>query len=131
MDRIGARLASGAEHPNVAKRRLAREIVALYHPAGAAEAAEAAFDLVFKAHRIPEDVPEVAVASASPLHLPAVLAEAGLASSNAEARRLIDQGGVRIDGEVVAPRAYDIALANLDGRVLQVGKRRFARVRAK
>jgi tyrosyl-tRNA synthetase len=131
VDRIEAGLVSGAEHPNQVKRRLAREIVGLYHPAGAAEAAEAAFDLVFKARQIPGDVPEVAVDRAASVHLPAVLAEAGLASSNAEGRRLIDQGGVRIDGEVVAPRAYDVAWSEIDGRVLQAGKRRFARVRAK
>jgi tyrosyl-tRNA synthetase len=65
------------------------------------------------------------------VHLPAVLAEAGLATSNAEGRRLIDQGGVRVDGVAVGPRAYDILWTDIDGRVLQVGKRRYARVRAK
>jgi tyrosyl-tRNA synthetase len=131
VDRIEAALAEGTEHPNAAKRRLAREIVALYHPVGAADAAEAAFDLVFKAHQIPDDVPEVAIGRAETVHLPAVLAEAGLATSNAEGRRLIDQGGVRVDGVAVGPRAYDILWTDIAGRVLQVGKRRYARVRAK
>ncbi|MDI6844501.1 MAG: tyrosine--tRNA ligase [Anaerosomatales bacterium] len=131
IDEIESRLASGAEHPNAAKRRLAREIVALYHSPEAALEAEAAFDRVFKEHQAPEDLPEHLLELSDPVHLPAVLSAVGLVASNAEGRRMIDQGGVRISGSVVSAGRYDVPRALVDGAVLQVGKRRFARVRAK
>jgi tyrosyl-tRNA synthetase len=131
IDRIESRLASGAEHPNAAKRRLAREIVALYHSPEAAEEAEAAFDRVFKEHQAPEDVPEHVLDLADQVHLPALLSAIGLVASNAEGRRMIDQGGVRVDGTAVPAGTYDLPSAEVDGAVLQVGKRRFARVRAR
>lgn len=129
VDAIEASLGSGDAHPNAVKRRLAREIVGLYHGIPSAEEAEAAFDRVFKQHDIPEDVPEFAVAlDASAVHLPALLKELALVGSNAEGRRMIDQGAVRIDGDPVAHGAYDLAPDVVLGRVLQVGKRRYARV---
>jgi tyrosyl-tRNA synthetase len=127
VDRIEAGLASGTEHPNLTKRRLAREIVTLYHDAAAAASAEEAFDRVFKRHEAPDDVIEVAVARTDPVHLPALLRELGLAPSSGEGRRLIDGGGVRIDGEPVAPKTYDVAWDAVAGRVVQAGKRRYAR----
>jgi tyrosyl-tRNA synthetase len=72
-------------------------------------------------------VPEVTVVADEVVHLPALLEATGLAGSRGEARRLIDQGGVRIDGEQVAPGAYDLARDEVVGRVVQAGKRRFAR----
>lgn len=131
IDELEARLAAGLEHPNAAKRRLAREIVALYHSAEAAAEAEAAFDRVFKEHQAPEDVDEHVVEMADMVHLPALLSGVGLVSSNAEGRRMIDQGGVRISGTVVAPKTYDVPASDVDGAILQVGKRKFARVRAR
>lgn len=128
IDGIDGDLESGSLHPNAAKRRLAREIVALYHSEAAAEAAEAAFDRVFKQRELPDDVPEVSVSLAEEVHLPALLNEIGLVSSNGEGRRMIDQGGVKIDGVSVEPGTYDVARDALSGRTVQVGKRRFARV---
>lgn len=127
VDRIEAGLAAGSERPNLIKRRLAREIVALYHDAAAAASAEEAFDRVFKRHEMPEDIPEVAVSATDPVHLPALLRELGLVPSSGEGRRLIDGGGVRIDGEPVPSKVYDIAWDAVAGKVVQAGKRRFAR----
>lgn len=130
VDAIESGLQAGRLHPNAAKRRLGREIVALYHGPDAAEAAEAAFDAVFKRHEIPDDVPEVRVDHAEVAHLPAVMKQAGLAPSTSEARRLIMAGGVRIDGEPVDLKngSFDLPWPDLEGRVLQVGKRRYARI---
>ncbi len=130
IDALEASLASGAEHPNKAKRRLAREIVALYHGSDAATSAEAAFDRVFKHREMPEDIAEVRVTRADPVHLPVVLKEAGLAPTTSEGRRLIDGGAVRVDGEPLqlAPGVYDVPWGLLEGHVLQAGKRRYARI---
>jgi tyrosyl-tRNA synthetase len=127
IDRIEADLAAGAVHPNGLKRRLAREIVGLYHGPDAALPAEEAFDRVFKRHEAPEDVEEIAVDVSDPVHLPALLRALGLVPSNAEGRRSIDGGAVKIDGEQVPPGAYDVPWGTVAGRVVQVGKRRFAR----
>ncbi len=127
VDAVEAGLADGSLHPNEVKRRLARDIVTLYHGPEAAVSAEAAFDRVFRQHEVPEDIPEVSVAPTDPVHLPALLEQLGLASSRGEARRLIDQGGVRIDGAQVGRGIYDLPWADVAGTVVQAGKRRFAR----
>ena len=130
--RVVAGLGDGSIHPNAEKRRLARTIVDLYHGAGTGDTAEAAFDLVFKQHDVPEDLPEVALSGDLVLDgkvwLPKVLVAAGLASSNGEARRAIEQGGVRLDGEPVVDPEAELAVEAIVGAVLQVGRRRFARV---
>jgi tyrosyl-tRNA synthetase len=126
--RIEAGLAGGSLHPNATKRRLAREIVTLYHRAEEAKAAEAAFDRVFRDRDIPDDVPLFKVSRTDSVHMPALLKEVGLAPSTSEARRLIDQGAVRIDGDVLSGQTYDLPWESIAGRVLQAGKRRFARV---
>jgi tyrosyl-tRNA synthetase len=127
VDAIEAELAAGTAHPNVTKRHLARAIVELYHGAMAAVDAEAAFDRVFRDHDAPEDVADVVVAETPMVHLPALLKELGLVASNAEGRRMIDAGAVRIDGAAVVPQAYDLQWDDVVGRVIQAGKRRFAR----
>ena len=127
VDELERALASGEEHPNLVKRRLAREIVALYHGQGAAIAAEAAFDRVFKAHEAPNDVADVVIALDDDVYVPGLLHVLGLVSSAGEGRRMIDQGGVRVDGEQLPPRVYIYARARVEGCVIQVGKRRFAR----
>lgn len=124
---IESSLAAGSVHPNEVKRRLAREIVGLYHGEGAAAEAEAAFDRVFKRHEAPEDVPVVPVEHGDPVYLPALLKDLGLVESASEGRRQVDGGAVRIDGEPVAAGAYELAWASIEGRVVQVGKRRYAR----
>lgn len=113
-----------------AKRRIAREVVALYHGAGAAEGAEAAFDRRFRRREAPEEMPEAPIppdaVDGEQVYLPRVLAELQMASSRGEARRLISQGGVRINGEPIVVES--VPLAELTGAVLQVGKRRFVRL---
>jgi tyrosyl-tRNA synthetase len=127
IDSVEVGLAAGDLHPNEVKRRLAREVVTLYHARDSAVRAEEAFDRVFKQHEAPADVPEVNVNAGDVVHLPALLQEIGLAASRGEARRLIDQGGIRIDGEQVAAGTYDLARDAVVGRIVQAGKRRFAR----
>lgn len=120
------------EEPVQAKRELARRIIERFHDRAAAEAAEAHFDKLHVAHEIPEDIPELALADADgvnggDVHLPALIAGVfGMSSS--EARRLIAQGGVKLDGESVPPERLDLPAEDLGGRVLQVGKRRFVRL---
>jgi tyrosyl-tRNA synthetase len=114
--------------PNEAKRELARRIVERYHDAGAAKVAEEHFDRLHVRHELPEEIEEAKVASDGPLHLPALLADLfGL--SRSEARRLIEQGGVKIDERVVDGDQLDIPTDGLDGAVVQVGKRRHKRLR--
>lgn len=131
IDAIEAGLEAGQLHPNEIKRRLGREIVALYHGADFAAEAEAAFDRVFKQHAVPEDVPEVEVELEDEVYLPALIVALGLGASASEARRLIDGGGVKLDGESVEPHQYMFARARVENAVVQVGKRRFARVAAR
>jgi tyrosyl-tRNA synthetase len=120
-----------AAHPGEAKRKLARSLVERFHGADRAAAAEARFDQLHVRGELPDDVEEAVVRADGvdgAVHLPEVLAE-HFGLSRSEARRLIDQGGVRIGGTAVEPGTLDLAPAELDGQVLQVGKRRHARVR--
>jgi tyrosyl-tRNA synthetase len=114
-----------------AKRSLGRRLVARFHGEEAAEAAEGHFDRLHKEHRPPEHVEEVRVpaklVSDGTVHLPAVIAE-HFGKSRSEARRLLEQGGVRLDGEPLGADALDIEIARLDGAVVQVGKRQFRRI---
>jgi tyrosyl-tRNA synthetase len=114
--------------PRDTKRALARGVVERFHGADAAAAAEQHFDRLFVTHEAPEEV-DVFEFSApdGAVHLPALIADA-FGRSRSEARRLLAQGGVRLDGEVVAPEQVDLAPERLDGRVLQVGKRNFRRL---
>jgi tyrosyl-tRNA synthetase len=111
-------------NPRDVKVDLALEIVARFHSAAAAEAALADFEARFKQGAIPEDLPEVSL-SGAPMGLVAALKSAGLAPSSTEAIRNIEQGGVRIDGEKVSDRGLQLQAGSY---VLQVGKRKFARV---
>jgi tyrosyl-tRNA synthetase len=127
IDALEAALASGSEHPNAAKRRLAREIVTLYHDAASATAAEEAFDRVFKRHEAPEEIPEVPLRLPDVVYVPGLLKDLGLVDSAGQGRRQIDQGAVRVDGDVLAAGTYELAADAVAGRVVQVGKRRYAR----
>ena len=131
VDQIERDLASGALDPNAAKRRLGREICDLYHGAGAGAQAEEHFNAVFRDHAAPEDVDEHAVDLSGEVFMPSLLQEVGFTASNGEGRRLIDGGGVKIDGEALEKGAYTVEGATLDGVILQAGKRRFVRIVAK
>jgi tyrosyl-tRNA synthetase len=115
--------------PRDAKRALARAIVSRFHDADAAAAAEQAFDRVHREHRPPEEMPEVALPADGDgiVHLPALLADA-FGVSRSEARRSLEQGGVKLDGAALAADPLDRKLDELRGGVLQLGKRRFARL---
>ena len=115
--------------PRDAKRALARALVARFHGPEAAEAAEREFDRVHIQRLAPEEMPTVRwTAEESEVHLPALL-ERAFGVSRSDARRSLAQGGVKLDGEVVGNGALDLPAAEVDGKVLQLGKRRFARVR--
>jgi tyrosyl-tRNA synthetase len=116
----------GGKNPRDAKVALAQEIVARFHSQQAAEDALADFVNRSKGG-IPDDVPEVSL-SGAPLGLPQLLKAANLCASSSEAMRMVDQGGVRIDGAVVSDKALQIQAGTF---VLQVGKRKFARVTLK
>jgi tyrosyl-tRNA synthetase len=116
-------------HPGEAKRELARRLTNRFHGEGAGEGAEARFDSVHVRHEVPEDVPvaRIDAADGEDVHLPALIAsEFGISSS--EARRLIRQGAVSVDGAVVSEDALDLPADRLAGTVLQVGKRRHRRL---
>jgi tyrosyl-tRNA synthetase len=123
------RLALDQEPPTAdpmnSKLALARGIVSRYHSPEAAKGAEEHFTRVVRDRELPEDVREYALPAGDPVHLPALLADAfGLSTS--EARRLIAQGGVKLDGDSVTE--LDLPQARLEGAVLQAGKRRFVRL---
>ncbi len=112
--------------PNLSKRRLASELVDRFHGEGAGAGAEAAFNRVFVNHEAPEDVESFGIAAAGPVHMPAAIADA-FGVSRSEARRVLAQGGVRRDGEVLPAEPLDYEPTELDGTVIQLGKRRFKR----
>jgi tyrosyl-tRNA synthetase len=119
--------------PNEAKRELGRRIVERFHDESAAAEAEAHFDRLFVRHEAPEEIEEVDLGAflagdRDSVHLPQLMAEAFEISSS-EARRLLGQGAVRLNGEPIAAGILDLEPAALDGRVLQIGKRRFRRMR--
>ncbi len=114
---------AAGRNPRDAKVQLAKEITARFHGAAAADAGEADFDLRARGG-IPDEIEGVALAGA-PLGIGAVLKQAGLAPSTSEALRLVDGGGVRVDGAVISDRALKLPAGTF---VVQVGKRKFARV---
>jgi tyrosyl-tRNA synthetase len=116
--------------PRDAKRALARALVDRFHSAEAASEAESSFDRIHIRGERPAEVEEVRASPSdeSMIHLPALIAAAFDVSSS-EARRTLAQGGVRLDGEVVSGEPLDLPTDALDGKVLQLGKRRFKRVR--
>jgi tyrosyl-tRNA synthetase len=125
VETIEAGLAAGDLHPGETKRRLARAVTALYWGESEAVAAEQAFDQVFKLRGIPDDIETFSLPEEDPITVPGLIRDAfGLSGS--EARRLLTQGAVKVDGEVL--EAQEAARADLTGRVLQVGKRRFVRL---
>jgi tyrosyl-tRNA synthetase len=112
--------------PMEQKLALARWIVARSHGEAAAEQAAEQFDSLVRRRETPDDLPDVAIPAGDPVHLPAFLVDAFGVNSTSEARRLISQGGVRLAGEPIAE--LDVPRATLSGAVLQVGKRRHARL---
>ena len=131
VDDVGRRLENGEYHPAAAKRDLAQRLVSLYHSFAQAETARARFDRVFRDKDQPEDIVQVAVPAEALkeglVWMPRLLTALGLAASNADARRLIEQGGVKLQGESVTDPGAELEVERLRGAVLQVGKRKFVR----
>ncbi|KFD41823.1 tyrosyl-tRNA synthetase [Peptococcaceae bacterium SCADC1_2_3] len=124
-------LTQGVLHPRDIKMRLAREIVTIYHGKEAALQAEEEFKRVFQQKELPEDIPDFNLAptvldSQGFIWLPKLMLLAGLASSTSEGRRLIQQGGVKINGEKITDPAYKLIPVN--GMVIQAGKRKYVRL---
>lgn len=128
VDRIATDLESGALKPMDAKRRLARSIVAEWHGEDAAPDAEAQWTRTVSQGNVPDDIPEAVVdfgeADAIEVALPVLLHDIGAAASRAEAKRLVAQGAVRIDDEVVKSQNAEIR----NGTVLRVGRRKWYRI---
>ncbi|HEX7056606.1 MAG TPA: tyrosine--tRNA ligase [Bacilli bacterium] len=131
LRRLREGLLSGEVHPRDAKMRLAYTLVRLYHGENAAKEAEGRFKTVFQQRALPEDIPDVLLPASElecgKIRITRLLVALNLQSSNAEARRSVQQGAVRVNEAKVADPNAEIALA--DGDIIQVGKRKFARVR--
>lgn len=122
----------GTLNPRDAKRRLAREIVALYHGEQAAQEADEFFLRTFSKREVPEEAPEVSIPGScvhdGKVQMPALIHAIGLAKSVSEARRLMQSGAVYLDGERVGDPKEGVALEDVAGKVLRVGKHRFRRL---
>ena len=127
IEQLKVELADGSMHPMAAKKALGRELVTRFHGAGSGELAEENFVKRFKENEIPDEMPQVSYAVADcPVSLARALTESGLTKSNGEARRSIDQGGVKLNGEKVSNT--NLELANAGEYIVQIGKRRFVRI---
>ncbi|SDX47748.1 tyrosyl-tRNA synthetase [Marininema mesophilum] len=123
-------LAEGTLHPRDAKMALAHQLTAMYHGEAAAEEAEAGFKRVFQERSLPQDIPAVPISSADledgEIWIVPLLAKLGLVASNGDARRMVKQGAVKIGEEKVTD--VDARIALTEGMIVQVGKRKFAKV---
>jgi tyrosyl-tRNA synthetase len=128
IQELEVEVATGGPAANRAKRRMARSVVELYHGPGEARVAEERFDSVFKHDELPSDAPQQVLVPGDPVHLPAALVAAGLATSSSAARREIDAGAVRVAGTPVAAKQYDLPRGELIGQIVTIGKRRAARL---
>lgn len=116
----------GGMHPMEAKKALAAELVARFHGAAAAEEAASQFNQQFQKGQLPDDMPEIVLPATEEVWVCRLLTDAGLTSSNGEARRLIKQGGLKINGEKVVDEQLQVA--PVGEYIVQAGKRRFARI---
>jgi tyrosyl-tRNA synthetase len=128
---IASGLEQGSVHPRDAKMRLAREVVAQFHSREAAQKAEAEFIRIFRERELPSEIPEFIVppemVSGGRVHLPRLLVAAGLVGSTSEARRLLVQGGIRVNEQKITdPNA---AISPEPGTVISIGRRKFVRLK--
>ena len=132
IDSLLSEAAAGTANPKDVKKRLAREIIAIYHGAAAAVAADEEWTRVHSEREIPTEMPEVAlapdVARDGKVWACKLLTATGMAKSNGDARRLIGQGGVSLNGEKITNPDAELALKDLDNAVLRVGPKRFVRL---
>ena len=134
IESLLAQSESGAINPKDVKRRLAREIISLYHGMASAEQADVEWNRIHSQGEIPADMPLVTLGADvfrdDTVWACKLLVAAGMAKSNGEARRLIEQGGVFLNGDKLADPSAEIALEAVRDAVLRVGPRRFARLKA-
>ncbi len=132
LDAIDKSFEDGTADPYQLKRALGRNIVDLYHGEGEGLKAQAAFDAQFKNNEVPDDVKEFAISLEADedglIYLPKILVEVEIASSNGEARRLIDGGGIKINQQPHPTKTYKVEPAVLEGALLQAGKKRWAQL---
>lgn len=127
IEKLKVGLADGSLHPMAAKKALGRELVDRFHGAGQGQQAEESFVKRFKENEIPDEMPQISYTAADcPVLLVRALTEAGLTKSNGEARRSIDQGGVKLNNEKVSNVNLELTAAG--EYIVQIGKRRFARI---
>ena len=124
--RAGVENEQGGAHPMASKKALAREMVARFHGAAAALRAEEEFVQQFKQKEIPDDIPVYHLASVEPVWICTLLSASGTLASNGEARRLIQQGGVKLNGEKVG--SADLEIAPIGEVIIQAGKRKFVKI---
>jgi tyrosyl-tRNA synthetase len=127
IEKLKAEMNAGHLHPKTVKQQLARELTARFHSLDLAKKAEDNFERVFSQHALPEEIPEIGVRAEGEISLPRLLVETELVKSTSEARRLISQNAVSVDGEKITDADH-----NLPARgevLLKVGKRRFCRAR--
>jgi tyrosyl-tRNA synthetase len=122
-------LESGKLHPAKVKRQLAAEIVQLYWGMAAAAEAEEAFDRLFRDKQVPADIPVKDLVIEGKIWVGHLLKELGLAGSTSEARRLVAEGGVKLNGTVLHDPEMELGASELADAILQKGKRHFVRVR--
>ena len=129
MAELRGNVEKGATHPMDVKKELARTVVGELHSPEEAKMAQQEFERVFSAKNVPQDIPEVEVKWDEPsMLLSKLLLEAGLASSNSEARRLIKQGGVKVGGVQVRDIKAEVSTEGAEPLLVQVGKRNFAKI---
>jgi tyrosyl-tRNA synthetase len=126
IETIGSKMKNGTLNPRDAKMQLAREIITTYHSEKAALEAEERFKLVFSRKDIPDDIPEVLVAEAE-IWLPRFLTDHGMVGSTSDARRMLKQGAVKLNGD----KLEEENITPADGMVIQVGKRKFIKIKTK
>jgi tyrosyl-tRNA synthetase len=133
IENLLAQAVSGQINPKDVKSRLAREIITIYHSAGAADAADREWNRIHSAGELPTDIPDVTlapdVARDGKVWVCKLLTAAGMAKSNGEARRLVEQGGVFLNGDKLADPAAELPLDSLPDGVLRVGPRRYVRLK--
>lgn len=131
IEELEETLAGGDVNPMKVKKELAAEIVKRFHDERAAEAAASEFERVFSEGELPEDMPQVEIASeemeGEGIWIVDLIAATGMVDSNSEARRLIEQGAVSLDGDKVTTVDCDLHIE--DEMILKIGKRRYARIR--
>ncbi len=126
IDRIREALEAGTKHME-SKLELANHIVALYGGDESARAARDHWDKVHSKREAPDEIPDFQLSGSQQIFR--ILVDAGLSESAAMAKRLVKEGGVRLDGEKLSDPNYEVAIENIDGKVLQVGRRKFIRLK--